>query len=58
MVVLLRELLTNKPMTKEESDRREAANNQIRLVQDTMGLVSDIEDNIIKLKMLLKKQKF
>lgn len=46
------EIKMQEPMTKEESDRREAANNQIRLVQDTMGLVSDIEDNIIKLKML------
>lgn len=46
------EIKMQEPMTKEETDRREAANNQIRLVQDTMGLVSDIEDNVIKLKML------
>ena len=41
------------PVTQEELDRREAANNKVRLASDVMNLfTSDIEDPVLRLKAL------
>ena len=40
------------PTTKEENDRRENTASRIQIVRDIMDLLSDIEDNTIKLKIL------
>lgn len=40
------------PMTEEEKNRQENLSSEIQMVSDVMNLVSDIDDPIIKLKML------
>lgn len=40
------------PTTQEEIDRRENESARIQIIQDIMNLVSDIEDNATKLKIL------
>ena len=41
-----------KPMTEEEKNRQENLSSEIQMVSDVMNLTQDIEDPIIKLKML------
>lgn len=40
------------PTTKEETDRKQNVSNAISVVGDVMNLLTDIEDNTIKLKIL------
>ena len=40
------------PTTQEEIDRRENIANKIQLVSDTMNLLTDIDDPLLKIKML------
>jgi hypothetical protein len=40
------------PTTQEEIDRRENIANKIQLVSDTMTLLSDVDNPILKMKML------
>ena len=45
-------LRMQEPTTKEEVARRENLSSEISIVSDTMNLVADIDDPVIKLKML------
>ena len=40
------------PITQEELDRRESERNQLGTVSDTMNLFTDIEDPLVRLKLL------
>ena len=40
------------PTTQEELDRKDAQSMEIRLIDDTMNMLGDIEDPIVKLKIL------
>lgn len=40
------------PTTQEEIDRREAASNRIRYVQDVIGMLSDVENPAVRLKIV------
>lgn len=40
------------PTTQEEVDRRESLSNKIRLVGDVMGMLNEVSDPVIKLKIL------
>lgn len=40
------------PTTKEENDRRENTSSRIQIVSDIMNLLSDLEDQTVKLKIL------
>lgn len=40
------------PVTQEELDRRDNANNRIGMISDIMNNLTDIEDSVIKLKIL------
>lgn len=40
------------PITQEEIDRRESLSNKVQLTSDIMNMLSDVEDPIIKSKML------
>lgn len=40
------------PTTQEEIDRRDATSNQMQLINDTMNLLNDVSNPVIKLKIL------
>lgn len=40
------------PVTQEELDKKDAQSLEIRLIDDTMSMLSDIEDPLVKLKIL------
>ena len=40
------------PTTQEEVDRRDNMSNQVGIVRDIMDILSDVEDTVLKLKIL------